>query len=152
MSYPNRIVFGTADDLSGEFRFDDIQGPFQPKQIQPQILVRPGLDFERIRLTGSRGLPFPIRTCLNLADRDEAKQALSDYITLVDGNAYEVFQYDESWGFYYVLQVVEHSLSPVITAAGTLSQLGGLGSPVLPTVYQCCIWTLLSTQTPDPGP
>lgn len=126
--------------LAGGFFFDDILGALQPKAQQLEVILRPGVDGESLRETGVRAIPSPIRTLHAFLDRGDALTALEQYLTLIDGNPYEIVQHDESYGFFRVLAIQNQQLLPIATGAGWLVDN--------PTVLQILDWVVLGTEPP----
>lgn len=140
----NYIITDAADfDLEDPltyFPFDDLLAAFQPKAVQLEVIVRPGVDGESLRETGVRADPTPMRTLFYVGDRGDAKSAIVAYIQLIDGNPYEIIQHGESWGFYQVLKVNPLPTIPCATAAGTI-----IPNPGILLVVD---WLVLSTEAP----
>lgn len=123
------------------FEFEDMVGRLHPKAEQLEVLIRPGHDGETLRKTGVRAQPSQIVTMHFVADWAAAKAALEAYLGLIDGEAYEVVQHDESYGYFNVLNVVELRQTRFCTNV--------IGSIVAnPSVQQFVQWTLLSTEAP----
>jgi hypothetical protein len=130
-----------ATNSIGEFQFEELRGSLQPRSQDLEILIRPGKDDSTVRLTGVRGKPFQVLTLHYVADFLSAKNAISAYVTLQDGNAYEVVQLDESIGYFRVLAVVEVSAMAVASVVGDTLIAD-------PEVLQYCQWTLQHVPNP----
>lgn len=125
-----------------EFEFEDIVGRLQPKAEQLEVIVRPGRDGEILAKTGVRAVPSQIVTMHYVADWLAAKAALEAYISLIDGDPYEVIQRDETFGYFRVLSVVELPQTRAVTNV--------IGSIIPnPGVQQFCAWTLISSEAPS---
>lgn len=138
----HQIIYGTGEDDFVEF--DAMRGRLQPRNEQPEVIVRPGKDGQIIRLTGVRGVPVRITTKHHVADWTAAKSAIDFYGSLIGGETpVEIVQNDVSYGYFEILEVVEIEALPCINARGTIISN--------PTVIQFCGWTVLSVEyTPPP--
>lgn len=141
---PDSFDFGDLPGASGCYEFDALRGEFQPKQQQLEGIIRPGRDGEQLRETGVRGDPFPIVTVLYVATREDAVSAIDAYVTLVDGNPYEVYANGTSMGFFKVLKVINSHFLPCAQTVGTLVP----GAEIKHTVA----FQLVSTEPPEEEP
>jgi hypothetical protein len=116
------------------YEFEDIRGSLQPRSEELEVFSRPGLDDTTVRLTGVRGRPTQIQTMHYVADFTAAKNALSAYVQLKDGNNYEIIQHSVSFGDFRILDVVQVSARAVTNVVGSL--ISGA------TVEQICQWTV----------
>jgi hypothetical protein len=144
---PNLIVLdpdaylSDPEDDENFYAFDQMRGVFQPKQQQLEGIVRPGHDGESTRETGVRGDPFAIRTTLYVPTRQDAVNAIAEYIALVDGNPYNVIQNGQSWGYFKILKVAQAGEPiPCASVIGTL-----IDNPEIKHVVD---FTILSTDPP----
>lgn len=121
----------------GAIAFDDLQGALQPKCDQLEVIVLPGVDGEILRDTGNRADLTSVETLRYLANRAAAVSAISSYIALKDGAAYEVIQHGQSFGNFRVLGVQPLPLAAVANVIGSITANPGIALR--------CVWTILST-------
>lgn len=95
------------DNTIGEYRFIDIQGNIEPRGQQLELIVRPGFDGLFARKTGSRGVPFTIRTVSYATTFTTARAATLLLKELIGAEPQEVIKYSVSHGNFLVLNVRE---------------------------------------------
>lgn len=116
------------------YEFEDIRGSLQPRSEELEVFSRPGKDETTVRLTGVRGRPVQIQTMHYVASFEAARNFLSSYVQLKDGDNYEIVQHTVSFGDFRILDVVQVSARAVTNVVGAI--LPGA------TVEQVCQWTV----------
>lgn len=131
-----------ADSSIGEFQFVSLTGEVGPptEQIGPPI-VRPGVDGVGLWKTGQRGRPFRLRSAVDYADLDTARNKLSQYRALIGADPIllkqDGYDFDGEGNFKVaVLDVRATQLRKVETTAG------GLNPPS--NAKLVCEWTLIA--------
>lgn len=122
------------------YQFEVLRNSLQPSSEEMELFTRPGKDGVTVRLLGLRGRPHQIFTVHYVADFEAAKDALSTYVALKDGDSYEIVQHSVSFGDFRILDVVEVDARAVANVNGSILPNPG--------VMQVCQWTVQHIPSP----
>lgn len=112
----------------GSFYFLSIDGVPPVRQQQPQVIVRPGVDGVSFWLTGSRGVPFTVRTRVDCESKDDAFAKRYEYSQVVGVGKLPMVWGDQSMFLEDNAQVMVLAVRPIVCRE-LLASSGGLNSP-----------------------
>lgn len=124
----------------GSFQFVALIG--EPETVKDQIELhsRPGVDGLQAQMLGTRGTPFTIRSHVDTADRQAAREQYLAYVDLIGSDPVDVIWWDVSLGseatLFLVLDVRQVAAKDIAGSAGGLTN-GGAGLLI-------CDWDLVA--------
>lgn len=130
----------------GDHRFLFLQGNPDPPKEMPDLMARGGVDGVGVWRTGVRGKPFALRSQVDCASMDEAREEFARYAQSIAQDAVALIQDDydytaEGW-LVVVLDVRETARHVQIRSTG------GFFSPG-PSAWLEAEWTLVAVPKPE---
>ena len=141
MPFLTNKITDNATPTPDEYFFEDIQGSFQRRGAELQVIKRRGIDDVFLRDTGTRGQAFTFNTVHYVLDKQAAIDALDAYLLLLDGSVREIIQHSESQGYYLLIGVKEVERRTVVSVKNAIIANA--------SVRQVCQWTAI--HVPEPG-
>lgn len=139
-----------ATNSLGSFTFitiDRIDGRGAPPRHfreQTQVIMRPGVDHVAVVLTGTRGVPFQMRSIVDQTSGDAAFQTLKDYEEMIGATKHRLIWNGRNFRTVDQMDFLVLDVDPLrIQKVSAIS--GGLTSS--PTHILEVIWTLIAVPT-----